>query len=88
MIYKVEIFKEALKQIRKLPTELQSRIQSKIDELAKEPRPNGVKKIKGKDETYRIKVSNYRVIYSIFDNVLVVNVVQIKHRSEVYKDKS
>lgn len=88
MIYKVKILEGALKQLAKLPTEFQKRIRVKIDDLAKEPRPNGVKKLKGKNESYRIKVSNYRVIYHIFDDVLLVNVVEIEHRSKVYKDKS
>lgn len=88
MIYKVKILEGALKQLVKLPTEFQKRIRVKIDDLAKEPRPNGVKKLKGKNESYRIKVSNYRVIYHIFDDVLLVNVVEIEHRSKVYKDKS
>jgi len=88
VIYKVKILEGALKQLVKLPTEFQKRIRVKIDDLAKEPRPNGVKKLKGKNESYRIKVSNYRVIYHIFDDVLLVNVVEIEHRSKVYKDKS
>lgn len=88
MIYKVEILKGALKQIKKLPSELQERIQVKIDDLATEPRPNGVKKLKAKENTYRIRVGNYRVIYDIFDDILVVSVVEVGHRSQVYKDES
>jgi mRNA interferase RelE/StbE len=70
-----------LKQIKKLPSELQERIQVKIDDLATEPRPNGVKKLKAKENTYRIGVGNYRVIYDIFDDILVVSVVEVGHRS-------
>ncbi|MBN3947843.1 MAG: type II toxin-antitoxin system RelE/ParE family toxin [Nostoc sp. NMS7] len=88
MSYKVEILKGALKQLKKLLPELQERIQFKIDDLATEPRPNGVKKLKGKENAYRIRVGEYRVIYDIFDNILVVNVVELGHRSKVYKDES
>ncbi|KAF3887635.1 MULTISPECIES: type II toxin-antitoxin system RelE family toxin [Nostocales] len=88
MNYKVEILKGALKQIKKLPLELQERIQVKIDNLAIEPRPSGVKKLKGKENTYRIRVCEYRIIYDIFENVLLVNVVKIGHRSKIYKDES
>lgn len=88
MSYKVEILKGALKQLKKLSSELQERIQIKIDDLAIEPRPNGVKKLKGQENAYRIRVGEYRVIYDIFDDVLLVNVVEIGHRSKVYKDES
>jgi mRNA interferase RelE/StbE len=86
--YKVEILKGALKQLKKLPSELQERIQVKIDDLAIEPRPNGVKKLKGKENTYRIRVSDYRIIYDIFDGNLVVSVVEVGHRGKIYKDES
>lgn len=88
MSYKVEILKEALKQLKKFSPELQERIQVKIDDLAIEPRPNGVKKLKGKENAYRIRVGDYRVIYDIFDDILVVNVVELGHRNKVYKDES
>jgi mRNA interferase RelE/StbE len=86
--YKVEILRSALKQLKKFPTELQERIKIKIDDLATEPRPNGVKKLKGKENAYRIRVGDYRVIYDIFDDILVVNVVEVGHRKNIYKDES
>jgi mRNA interferase RelE/StbE len=86
--YKIEILKGALKQLKKLSPEIQERIQVKIDDLATEPRPNGVKKLKGKENAYRIRVGEYRVIYDIFDNILLINIVEIGHRSKVYKDES
>ncbi|MCC5608555.1 type II toxin-antitoxin system RelE/ParE family toxin [Nostoc sp. CHAB 5834] len=88
MSYKVEISKGALKQLKKLSPELQERIQVKIDDLAIEPRPNGVKKLKCKENVYRIRLGEYRIIYDIFDDILVVNVVEVGHRSKVYNDKS
>ncbi|PHJ63571.1 RelE/StbE family addiction module toxin [Nostoc linckia z18] len=88
MSYKVEILRGALKQLKKIPSELQERIQIKIDDLATEPRPNGVKKLKEKENAYRIRVGDYRVIYDIFDDILVVNVVEVGHRKNIYKDES
>ncbi|MEH1936920.1 MAG: type II toxin-antitoxin system RelE/ParE family toxin [Nostoc sp.] len=88
MIYEVKFTKGAKKMFRKLSQELQDRIQTKIDDLAIEPRPNGVKKLKGEENSYRIRVGDYRVIYDIFDDVLLVSVVEVGHRSEVYKDES
>ena len=72
----------------KLSQQLLDRIQTKIDDLAIEPRPKGVKKLKGEENSYRIRVGDYRVIYDIFDDVLLVSVVEVGHRSEVYKDES
>lgn len=88
MIYKVEFSNSATKQFNKLSPQLQYRIQNKIDELVIEPRPNGVKKLQGDDNSYRIRVGDYRVIYQIEDDVLLVTVIKVKHRNEVYKDDS
>ncbi|WP_026736327.1 type II toxin-antitoxin system RelE family toxin [Fischerella sp. PCC 9605] len=88
MSYKVEISKSASKQLKKLSSELQERIQAKIDDLALEPRPSGVKKLKNRENGYRIRIGDYRVIYDIFDDVLLIIVIEIGHRSKVYKDES
>ena len=56
--------------------------------LAIEPRPNKVKKLKNRENAYRIRLGDYRIIYDIFDDILVVNVVEIGHRSKIYKDES
>ncbi|OYD95825.1 type II toxin-antitoxin system mRNA interferase toxin, RelE/StbE family [Nostoc sp. 'Peltigera membranacea cyanobiont' 210A] len=63
------------------------RIQTKIDDLADNPRPNGVVKLEDSDNAYRIRVGSYRVIYDIFDDVLIVSVVKVGHRKEVYRDE-
>ncbi len=86
MSYEVKFSKSAKKQFRKLPLDVQERIQTKINDLAVEPRPNGVKKLKGEENSYRIRVDDYRVVYEIKDDVLIVTVVRVKHRSEVYQD--
>ena len=88
MSYRVEFSRGASKQFRKLPLNIQKRIQAKIDELAIEPRPNRVKKLQGDDNSYRIRVGDYRIVYEIKDDILLVIVIKIKHRSEVYKDKN
>lgn len=88
MTYSVDFSKVARKQFKKLPSDVQERIQNKINELAIEPRPNGVKKIQGEDNSYRIRVGDYRVVYDIFDDILLVTVIRVKHRNQVYRDKS
>ncbi|MDZ8051092.1 MAG: type II toxin-antitoxin system RelE family toxin [Aulosira sp. ZfuVER01] len=61
-------------------------MQPKIDTLATEPRPSGVKKLKGEENTYRIRVDSYRVVYEIYDDVLLITVIRVGVRGEVDKD--
>jgi mRNA interferase RelE/StbE len=86
--YEVKFSKGAKKQLRKLPLDVQERIQTKINSLAIEPRPSGVKKLQGDDNSYRIRVSDYRVVYEIEDDMLLITVIRVAHRSQVYKDDS
>ncbi|MEA5597156.1 type II toxin-antitoxin system RelE/ParE family toxin [Rivularia sp. UHCC 0363] len=88
MSYEIQISKSASKQIKKLSLELQERIQDRIDNLAIEPRPDGVKKLKDRENGYRIRVGDYRILYDIFDAVLLISVVEVGHRSNIYKDKN
>jgi mRNA interferase RelE/StbE len=85
--YQVEFSRGARKQFKKLPLDVQKRVQAKIGELAIEPRPNRVKKLQDDDNLYRIRLGDYRIVYGIKDEVLLITVIRIKHRSEVYKDK-
>ncbi|MDZ8110601.1 MAG: type II toxin-antitoxin system RelE/ParE family toxin [Nostoc sp. DedQUE12a] len=86
MNYQVIFSKAALKQFNKLSSDLQERIKIKINELAIEPRPNGVKKLE--DDLYRIRVGDYRLIYQIKDDILLVSIVKVSHRSKAYRDES
>ncbi|MDZ8226185.1 MULTISPECIES: type II toxin-antitoxin system RelE family toxin [unclassified Nostoc] len=56
--------------------------------LAIEPRTKRVTKLKDEENTYRIRVGEYRVIYEIYDNILLISVVKVGHRSKVYEDES
>ena len=88
MIYEIQFTKGARKLFKKLPQELQARIQSKIDDLSIEPRPDGVKKLQGEENSYRIRVGEYRVVYEIYDDILLVSIVRVGHRNKIYKDES
>ena len=83
MTYLVELSPASKKQLRKLAPDIQERILAKLEDLAQNPRPVGVKKLEGKN-SYRIRVGDYRVIYEIQDNVLLVTVVRVGHRRDVY----
>jgi len=82
MTYQIQIEKSALKQLSKLEKRIRQKITAKIDDLAYEPRPFGYKKLVDEGGTYRIKTSGYRILYDVFDNVLIVNVISIIKRNE------
>lgn len=83
--YTLEIVPSALKQLAALPKEVQARLSAAITELKQTPRPDGVKKLKGKQTgLYRIRMGAYRVIYSINDKVLHILVVWIGQRGGAY----
>jgi mRNA interferase RelE/StbE len=86
MPYSIELSREARKQLAALSDEeLQQQISTAINELSSKPRPNGVTKLKGMTDVYRIKVRDYRVVYQIRDKQLLILVLRVKHRQEVYR---
>lgn len=74
------------KQLDDLPEEFRLRVLIAIDQLKEEPRPNGVKKLKGTKNEYRVRLSDYRLRYKINDKELLILLIYCKHRSEVYRD--
>ncbi len=82
MAYKIKFEKSAAKQLSKLERRIQEKIAVKIDALADDPRPMGYKKLVDSGGTCRIKVSGYRILYDIYDKVLVINVISIAKRNE------
>ncbi|MBE9004512.1 type II toxin-antitoxin system RelE/ParE family toxin [Fortiea sp. LEGE XX443] len=87
MSYQIEITNRAAKQLKKLPEDIKIQIEEKIQELANNPRPNGVVKLEGEEDTYRVRVGKYRILYEIKDDLLIVKVVKISHRRDVYRRK-
>ena len=84
LVYNITLTKKAEKCLDKIPTVSVKPILTAISKLALNPRPRGCKKLKGRDG-YRIREGNYRIIYDIFDNELVVDIVEIGHRKDIYK---
>ena len=83
--YKIVISKSAEKEISKLSVKEILKIRETILNLAGNPRPFGVKKLEGFDDFYRIKKGNYRIIYTIEDDILTVEVLKVGNRKDVYK---
>ncbi|MGA0555450.1 type II toxin-antitoxin system RelE family toxin [Larkinella sp. VNQ87] len=84
-MYRIEFTTSASRQLKKFDKVTQARLVRQISELASQPRPPGVKKLESKEDLYRIRVGDYRVIYTINDSELLVLVVRIGHRSDVYE---
>ena len=83
--YEVQILPSARKVVDRLPTAIRERVEAAIAALADQPRPRGSKKLKDADDTYRIRVGDYRVIYRIFDEALVIIIVKVGDRKDVYR---
>ena len=85
-MYQITIKREALKELQLLPKNAVSNISASIDALSDNPRPVGCKKLKGGAENlWRIRIGDYRVIYSIDDVVLIVGIRRIGHRKNIYE---
>ncbi|MGH3981354.1 MAG: type II toxin-antitoxin system RelE family toxin [Pseudonocardiaceae bacterium] len=84
--YRVEITRDALRVLAKLDKPVRRRVQAAIDGLTEQPRPPGMIALQGLRRAYRLRVGDYRVIYTVDDSRLVVLVVDIGHRREIYRD--
>ena len=82
--YKIEIKRSAVKEIEHLPRKDILAILDRIRSLALEPRPRDCKKLSGQ-EKYRVRCGNYRILYQIEDDILIVLIVKVGHRKDVYR---
>ena len=83
MAYTITLTKRAIKALQDINEPFYTNIKTTIYSLADNPRPRGYKKLKNRDG-YRIRVADYRIIYDIFDDLLVVDVIDLGHRKEIY----
>lgn len=83
MRYQLTIRPKAAKELEKINEPYYSNIKAAIYLLADEPRPQGCKKLKGRDG-FRIRVGDYRIIYAIYDKTLTIDVVALGHRKDIY----
>jgi mRNA interferase RelE/StbE len=84
-MYQVLITRSAEKQLKKLPPQVQRKIAAVIMSFAIEPRPYGSKKLTGTVSTYRVRVGDFRILYDIHEREVVVSVLKIGHRRDVYR---
>lgn len=84
--YEIEYKKSVEKDLRKLPASQFKAVVAKIQNLATEPHPNGSVKLRGASNLFRIRHTDYRIIYQVIDNRLIVLIVKVGHRREVYRE--
>jgi mRNA interferase RelE/StbE len=85
MTYRIQLAPAAVRQLRKLDPAARRRIQAAIELLADQPRPSGAKKLVGGDGEWRVRTGDYRIVYEIRDEVLLVLVVAVGHRRDIYQ---
>ena len=84
--YRIEITRRAQKQIARLDRTVADRIVKKVDSLAKNPRPRGATSVRGEKDVYRIRVGQYRIVYVVKDDILVVVIIRVGPREkDTYK---
>ncbi len=84
MAYQITIHRNAMKALVKINEPYYSNIKKAIYQLGKNPRPNDYQKLRGRPG-YRIRVGNYRIIYEIYDKELLIDVIDLGHRKEIYE---
>lgn len=86
MAHTVEFLKTAVEELAALPEEAQRQIMKRIEALRDNPRPEGIKQLKAQEKFLRLRVGDYRVIYVVENRQLVILIVRIGDRKDVYED--
>ena len=84
-MYVVRLRKRVVKEIEALPRRERERIMEAISELETVPFPHGCKKLQGHENSFRIRIGDYRIVYSVYQSELVVEVLKVGHRRDVYE---
>ena len=84
-MYRVFLERAAEKDLNGLSLKVHNRVLKVLQNLAADPRPSGCRKLAGGDNDWRIRVSEYRVVYEIDDTAKIIRVNRVRHRREVYR---
>ena len=85
MTYTIEFSRAAEKQLADIQRGDQKKIAQRIEKLISNPFPSGYEKLKGSDDLYRVRQGDYRIIYNILEKKLIILIVKIGHRREIYR---
>jgi mRNA interferase RelE/StbE len=84
-VYRIFISASAEKALKRVPSKDQQRLAAAIWSLAVNPKPIGSKKLRGYEQTYRLRVGDYRIIYEIEDQKLIITVLKVGHCKDIYR---
>ena len=85
MQYRIEVTPAAQRDLKALPRDVLKRVDAKILALADNPRPFGSRLLRGQERLFRVRVGDYRIVYQIEDDRLVILVVRVRHRGKAYR---
>ena len=85
MKYRIEFSPTAESQFKKLSKEVQARLKHRIDNMAENPFPRGVKKLSAEENFYRLRIGDYRIIYQVQGKALLILILKLGHRKNVYR---
>ena len=83
--YAITFARAARKELESLDEEITNRVFPKIEALSRNPRPHGCRKLAGNKCLWRIRIGDYRVVYAIYDENKLVDIIAVRHRKDVYK---
>lgn len=83
-MYQIEVTRAAQRDLASLPRSVFKRVDAKIQSLSADPHPRGSKKLE--DKLFRVRVGDYRIIYQVISDRIVIVIVRVRHRREVYRD--
>ena len=84
-IYRIDWKASAFRELKRLDRKIVPRIITAVEALSSNPFPSGVKRLHGGESTFRIRIGDYCVVYEVFSNHLIIEIVRIRHRENVYK---
>lgn len=84
-IYRIEWTRSAAKELRKLPRQMIPKIVAAVDNLSSNPYPQGVRKLVNTENSYRIRLGDYRILYNIVEHRLIVEIIRVGRRKDVYR---
>jgi len=85
LTYSIDFRPSALKALRKLPKSVRIRVAETLDSLASQPFPSGVKKLINEENVFRVRVGDYRIVYQVISDKLLILVLRVGHRKDIYR---
>ena len=83
--YTITFARSARRELEELDVPIIQRILPRVEALAKEPRPRGCRKLRGESNLWRIRIGEYRVVYAVYDERQLVDIIAVRHRSKAYE---